>query len=254
MSRRLRESAEYAGDESLIGKGKLLALILARGGSKRLPRKNILPIGGKPLIAWSIEAAQQSKYVDRVVVSSDDDEIAQVAREYGAGVPFIRPRDLAGDTSTSFDAMSHAIRKLEEGGEEYDYVLLLQPTSPLRNYHHIDEAVDLLKQKKADAIVGVTEVEHPVEWVYALSDNLSMDGLMSTSTIHERSQDLPVRYRINGAIYLCQIERMFAEKTILLNKNIYAYKMGRLISVDIDDLDDFKFAEVLMTLERKGQI
>ena len=130
----------------MLNNKTFLAVILARGKSKRLPRKNVLDLSGKPLIAWSIEAGLKSKYIDKLLVSSDDEEVLEIANKFGSDT-LKRPDELAGDTSTSLDAIKHSITIFER----YDYVMLLQPTSPLRNDKHIDEAIELLEQKNADA-------------------------------------------------------------------------------------------------------
>mgnify|MGYP000403183643 CR=1 FL=1 len=223
----------------MIDDGKLLAIIAARGGSKRLPRKNVLDLHGKPMIAWSIQAGLQSKYVDRVVVTTDDEEIADVSRRYGASVPFMRPDDLSSDDATSLDVVRHAVKSL---GESYKYIILLQPTSPLRESKHIDGAVEFLMQKNADGVIGVSEVEHPVEWTNVLSDDLSMNGFLSSDVVGKRSQDFPKRYRINGAIYLCDIEKMLYENTFFMEQGCYAYRMERESSIDVDEEVDFILA------------
>ncbi len=223
----------------MIDDGKLLAIITARGGSKRLPRKNVLDLHGKPMIAWSIQAGLQSKYVDRVVVTTDDEEIADVSRRYGASVPFMRPDDLSSDDAASLDVVRHTVKSL---GESYKYIILLQPTSPLRESKHIDGAVEFLMQKNADGVIGVSEVEHPVEWTNVLSDDLSMNGFLSGDVVGKRSQDFPKRYRINGAIYLCDIEKMLYENTFLMEQGCYAYRMERESSIDVDEEVDFILA------------
>ena len=201
-------------------------------------------LAGKPLIVWSIKAAMESSHVDRVIVSTENDEIAAVARAAGAEVPFQRPTNLATDSASSTDVVEHALRELEKHGDQYGFVLLLQPTSPLRNSDHIDEAVALLQSKNADAVIGVTEVDHPAEWSNTLSDCLSMDGFFGNE-FHARSQDVPVRYRINGAIYLSRVKRLMEEKTLFFPSNVFAYKMNRAVSVDIDTSLDLKLAEIL---------
>jgi len=230
----------------MIGEGCLLAIIPARGGSKRLLGKNILELAGKPLIAWSIEAGTQSKYVDRVVVSTDDESIAKVAREYGADVPFMRPEKLSGDESTTIDALRHTLNELSEQGEEYEYLIILQPTSPLRTKEHIDEAVEQLIQKNADSIIGVTELEHPIEWTNTLPENLSMDEFLSKGINSMRSQDFPMRYRVNGAIYLLRIDMLLRSNTLFFSKNTYAYIFDKTESIDIDDMNDFLIAKTLI--------
>lgn len=225
-------------------KPKVLALIPARGGSRRLPGKNLLELCGEPITVWSIKAAQQSKYVDRIVVSTDSDEIAEVARAAGADVPFMRPNYLASDTASSLDVVKHALNELNQKGQCYEFIVLLQPTSPLRTSKHIDESFELLQSKDADAIVGVTELDHPIELTNRLPDDLSMKGFFTTDS-HLRSQDFPKRYRVNGAIYLVRVESLIKENTIFLSDRIYAYKMDREVSVDIDTPYDLRLADAL---------
>ena len=225
-------------------KPKVLALIPARGGSRRLPGKNLLKLCGEPITVWSIKAAQQSKYVDRIVVSTDSDEIAEVARAAGADVPFMRPNYLASDTASSLDVVKHALNELNQKGQCYEFIVLLQPTSPLRTSKHIDESFELLQSKDADAIVGVTELDHPIELTNRLPDDLSMKGFFTTDS-HLRSQDFPKRYRVNGAIYLVRVESLIKENTIFLSDRIYAYKMDREVSVDIDTPYDLRLADAL---------
>ena len=230
----------------MIGNRRLLAIITARGGSKRLVRKNVLQIAGKSLIAWSIEAGLQSKYVDRVVVSTDDEEIAEISRYHGADIPFMRPLELANDTASSTDVLRHSVRTLEASGDGYEYLLHLQPTSPLRTARHIDEAVELLIQKEANAVIGVTEIGHPIEWASTLPENLSMDGFVSKKNQEKRFQDFPQRYCINGAIYLCKVDSIMKEDGVFFKKGSYAYKMDQMVSVDIDTQKDFMVAETLI--------
>ena len=218
-----------------------LAIIPARGGSKRLPRKNVLDLNGKPLIAYSIEAGLKSKYIDRVVVTSDDEEILAISQKYGA-LTIKRPDELASDIATSFDAIKHTI----ENTKKYDYVILLQPTSPLRNKKHINEAIELLEDKNADAVVSVCEMDHSPLWSNTLDDSLSMEGFLKDEVLNKRSQDLEKYFRLNGAIYICKTEKLLEEESFFLKENIFAYLMERNSSVDIDDKVDFHLAEVLL--------
>lgn len=214
-----------------------LAIIPARGGSKRLPRKNLLDLCGKPLIAWSIEAALKSKYISKVIVSSDDEEILNIAKEYKAD--FIkRPDELASDTATTFDALKHTL----ENVGKYDYVVLLQPTSPLRSEKHIDEAIELLEEKSADAIISVCEMEHSPLWSNILDENLDMSNFLRDEVLNKRSQDLPKYYRLNGAIYICKTEELLENKGFFIKENIFAFKMNKENSIDIDEEIDFIIA------------
>ncbi len=217
-----------------------LAIIPARGGSKRLPRKNVLDLNGKPLIAYSIEAGLNCKYIDRVVVTSDDKEILSVSRKYGADI-ILRPLELSSDTATTFDAIKHTI----ENYKRYDYIILLQPTSPLRNELHINEAIELLEEKNADAVVGVCEMDHSPLWSNTLSSDGNMNQFLKDEVLNKRSQDLEVFYRINGAIYICKTQKLLEEKSFFLKDNIFAYKMDRKSSIDIDEEIDFKIAKIL---------
>ena len=219
-----------------------LAIIPARGGSKRLPRKNVLDLYGKPLIAWSIEAGLKSQYIDAVVVTSDDDEILDISKKFGAET-IKRPDELAGDTATTFDAIKHTIDNLEK----YDYIVLLQPTSPLRDEKHINEAIELLESKNADAAVSVCEMDHSPLWSNTLPEDGSMKGFLRDEVLNKRSQDLEKYYRLNGAIYICKTEKLLKERSFFLKENIFAYVMDRQSSIDIDEEIDFKIAEILMS-------
>jgi len=219
-----------------------LAIILARGGSKRLPRKNILDLNGKPLIAYSIEAGLQSKYIDKVIVSSDDEEILSISKKFGADI-IKRPNKLANDTATSLDAIKHTI----ENTDKYDYIILLQPTSPLRNAKHIDEAIELLEIKKANAIVSICEMDHSPLWSNTLPQDGSMKEFLRDEVVNKRSQDLPKYYRLNGAIYICKTNRLLEEKSFFLKDNIYSFIMDRKSSIDIDEEIDFKIVEVIIS-------
>ena len=210
----------------------------ARGGSKRLPRKNILDLCGKPLISWSIEAALKRKYISKVVVSSDDEEILNISSNFGADI-IKRPYELANDTATTFDTVKHTINNLEK----YDYIVLLQPTSPLRNEKHIDEAIELLEEKQADAIVSVCEMDHSPLWSNTLPKDGNMKNFLRDEVLNKRSQDLEKYYRVNGAVYICKTDKLLENKSFFLKDNIFAYIMDRKSSIDIDEEIDFLFAE-----------
>lgn len=237
----LRRQIESLGMYLMHKEKIFLAIIPARGGSKRLPRKNILDLNGKPLIAWSIEAGLKSKYIDKVVVSSDDNEILDISQKFGVNT-VVRPPELASDTATTFDAIEHTINSLEK----YDYVVLLQPTSPLRESKHIDEAIELLEKKDADAVVSVCEMEHSPLWSNTLDETLSMQGFLRDEVLNKRNQDLEKYYRLNGAIYVCKTKRLLEGKSFFLKDNIFAYVMDRESSVDIDEKIDFQLAQSII--------
>ena len=223
-------------------KDKILAVIPARGGSKRLPNKNILDLAGKPLIVWTIEAALGSRYIDKVVVSSDSDKILNISKSYEVDT-IKRPDELASDTATSYDAIKHTIDVIDN---QFEFVILLQPTSPFRNNNHIDEAIELFIKKQADAVISVVEMSHSPLWSNTLPKDGSMVNFLKTEILNIRSQDLEKYYSLNGAIYICKIDRLFKEKTFFLNSNIFSYKMAKKHSVDIDKEMDLKFAEFMI--------
>ena len=225
---------------------RFLGLILARGGSKRLPRKNVLPMAGKPLLAWTVAAAKAASRLDRVILSTDDDEIAAVGREYGAEVPFTRPPELASDTASGLDVILHALRTLAERGEHYDYVVILQPTSPLRSAQDIDGAIELLLERHADAVVSVCETDHPPEWSNTLPNDRSMAQFYRPGIRSTRSQDLPRSYRLNGAVYVYSCDRALRSGSLNMDDNCYAYIMPRERSVDIDSAIDFEIAQLFL--------
>ena len=214
---------------------KVLALITARGGSKGLPRKNVLEAGGKPLIAWTIEAALNSRSVSQVILSSDDDEIIDIAQRWGCSVPFRRPSHLATDTATSIDVVMHALDEVTG----FDYVILLQPTSPLRTSVDIDAAFARLESEAAQSCVSVSQAGQSPYWMYNLDDRGRLRSLFPSSAIIERRQDLPAVYSLNGAIYIARIDWLRKTKTFVTTESV-AYVMNQRNSLDIDTLDDFE--------------
>jgi CMP-N-acetylneuraminic acid synthetase len=224
---------------------KVIALIPARGGSKRLPRKNLMPLAGKPLLAWTVQAARAARCIDRVILSTDDAQIAAVGRAYGAETPFMRPADLASDDAGTLDVMLHALRTLAAAGENCDLLVVLQPTSPLRCAADIDAAVELLRNKTADAVISVCETEHPPEWSNILPDGLSMADFFRPGIRTRRSQDLPRTFRLNGAIYVYSADRLLHSRSLDMDDNCFAYLMPRERSIDIDDALDFELAQLL---------
>jgi len=225
----------------------ILGLISARGGSKELPRKNIKSLLGKPLIAWTIEQAFASKYLDRVVVSTDDKEIAEISKKFGAEAPFIRPKELASDKAQGIEVVLHAIEWLKKNDKrkQYNLIMLLQPTSPLRATEDIDKAIEFLFLKEAKAIVSVCEVDHHPLWANTLSEDGCMKDFIRQGVLNKNRQELPVFYRLNGAIYLAYCNYVKEQKSFLGEKT-FAYIMPRERSIDIDDEIDFELAEILI--------
>lgn len=226
----------------MINDMQVMAIIPARGGSKRLPNKNILPINGAPLINWTIEAAKKSKYIDKVVVSTDSLEIANISRQSSVQVPELRPVELSTDQATTEDVVFYTIGKYGKGA---DIIVILQPTSPLRDSKHIDNALELLFEKNGTAVVSVTECEHSPLWANTLPNNGNMaDFLRVSSTIN--SQGLETYYRLNGAIYIYKVKELMDSKSMVYNDSTYAYEMPQTDSVDIDNKLDFEWAEFLL--------
>ena len=226
----------------MLGDKKILALIPARGGSKRLPRKNILPMGGKPLIVWTIEASLSSSYIDRTIVSTDNKEIKDISLSSGAEV-VDRPLELSGDEVPTIPVVKHTLSTIQEN---YDYLILLQPTTPLRTKQHIDEAFHTLIRTNADAVISVCESEHSPLWANILPSDGNLKNFRRADIKSVRSQDLPKYHRTNGAIYICEVSRLLEECTFYIKDNIFSYIMDKIYSVDIDDQFDFLIAEALM--------
>ncbi|HCE45631.1 MAG TPA: acylneuraminate cytidylyltransferase [Lentisphaeria bacterium] len=221
-------------------KGKsILAIIPARGGSKGIPRKNIIPVAGKPLIAWTIEEAKKSSHIDRLILSSDNPEIISVARKLGCEVPFRRPAALSTDSSPSIDAVLHALRKVGTG---YDYIILLQTTSPIRSCEDIDGAIEKCISLNADSCVSVVEPKKSPFWTYKTDLKGRLVPLIKRGLV-KRRQDLPQTYCLNGAIYVAKVEWLLKSKS-LIGRNTVPYVMGEINSIDIDsrfelDITDF---------------
>lgn len=219
---------------------KTLALVPARGGSKGIPRKNIKLLAGKPLIAWTIEAALASRLVDAVVVSTEDEEIADIARNFGAQVPFLRPAELARDDTPGIAPVLHALGQLPG----FDSVMLLQPTSPLRTSEDIDECILLAEKLDAPAVVSVNETDAHPYWMYRIGENQHLESLMATESIALRQQ-LPPVYVLNGALYHARVNWLMRNRTFMTAETI-AFVMPPQRSLDIDSLLDWKLAELLV--------
>lgn len=225
---------------------KVLALITARGGSKGLPRKNVLLAGGRPLVAWTVQAALKAEAVDRVILSSEDDEIIAVASAAGCEVPFRRPPELANDQASSMDVVIHALSELPG----YDYVVLLQPTSPLRTSCDIDAAFRSMLDNDAPACVSVTEVEQSPYWMYTLSGDDRLYSVLESQPNFSRRQDLPPVYVLNGAIYIAKIDWLLQTRSFLSPETV-AYKMPKDRSLDIDDETDFqRFIQIIDSTDK----
>ena len=219
-----------------------IAIIPARGGSKRLPGKNIKLLADKPMIAWTIEAALKSNVFDHVFVSTDDQKIADVSKKYGAEVPFLRPAELALDHTSTNDVVTHLVKWFEQkNNQQVTTVTILQPTSPLRNSQHIKDAMQLMTSKESKAVISVCELEYPIQFCNKLGSNNSMDGFVKPENI-KRTQDLEFYYRLNGAIYIFDREYV-GRLNELYSIGTHAFIMPTKFSIDVDTLDDFILAE-----------
>lgn len=224
-------------------KDRVLAIIPARSGSKGLPHKNIKKLDGKPLIAYTIEAAKRSNLFKDIFVSTDSEEYAEISKSFGAIVPFLRDEDLASDNSKMSDVIINVLEKLKMIGKEYDYFMLLQPTSPLRTEEDILNSYNFLKMKNGNSVIAVCEAEHSPLWMNTLSENLCLDDFLESA--NKNRQELEQYYRINGAIYLSNVEYYKKFKNFYKEKS-YAYVMDREKSIDIDTKLDFILAEVIL--------
>jgi len=226
----------------MIDGRSVLAVITARGGSKGVPRKNIRLVGGKPLIAWTIAAGLGSSYIDRLVLSSDDAEIIRVAESWGCEAPFVRPAELARDDTPGIAPVLHAIETLGS----YDYVVLLQPTSPLRSAADIDGCLEHCARSGFSACVSVTEPDKSPYWMYTLDAAGRMQPLMEEGGGFTRRQDLPQVYSLNGAVYVADCRWLERNRTFI-SPETGAYRMPRERSIDIDSETDLAFANFILS-------
>lgn len=228
---------------------KVLAVVPARRGSKGLPLKNIRLLRGKPLLAWPIEAARASRYIDRVIISTEDAEFADIAQQAGADAPFLRPTALAGDTSPSIDFLLHAIDTLAAAGEHYDYLVLLEPTSPLTEASDIDSALQRLvsRQAEADAIVGVTAMTntHPAFAVCIAAGGLIQPYAVPSFGQMPRRQDIESLYSLDGSLYISTISALQCERSFYHQRTL-PYVTPRWKSFEVDDLVDFICIEAIL--------
>lgn len=224
----------------MIDGRSILAVIPARGGSKGVPRKNVRLLAGKPLIAWTIEAALRSQYIDRVVLSSDDQEIIAVARDLGCEVPFVRPAALSGDDAPGIAPVLHALDEISG----YDLMVLLQPTSPLRSTEDIDGAIAFCHQRHAPCCVSVSPPGKSPYWMYTLDEFAHLSPLLGNDVIMRR-QDLPEALALNGAVYVADC-RWLKESRSFITAETVAYRMPAERSFDIDEMIDFEICDALL--------
>jgi N-acylneuraminate cytidylyltransferase/CMP-N,N'-diacetyllegionaminic acid synthase len=235
----------------MINNKKIIAVIPARKGSKGLKGKNIKELCGKPLIAWSIEAALSSKYLDEIVVSTDDKATIDIANKYGASAPFLRPEYLSSDVATTFDVLKHTINFYKnELNKEFDYIVLLEPTSPLRDFSDIDNAVERLIYSDASSIVGIskTEDQNPVFLVNKDKDDF-ISGYVSKDMPSLRRQDVKDIYFFDGSIYISELKSLLDRETFYHNNTI-GFEMPKYKSLEVDDIYDFIMVEAIMKYKK----
>jgi len=225
---------------------KVLCLVTARGGSKGLPGKNIRPLLGKPLIAWSIEAGLRAPSADELLVSTDDEGIAQAAQAAGARVPFIRPAELSGDDASSVDVVMHAIDWLEATGEYFDVVVLLEPTSPLRESVDVEAALDLMVCQRASAVVSVCRAEsiHPA-YMYRRDAGARLQPYLDYHPTGLRRQDIEPLYFLEGSVYASKIDVLRTRRSFYHEDSV-GYEVPRWKSLEIDELNDFLMVEAML--------
>ena len=238
----------------MINGKSVIGIVPARAGSKGLPRKNIAPLCGKPLIAWSIEAGLRSQYIDLVIVSTDSNKIASIAAEYGASVPFIRPAELATDKTPTIDVVIHALEYLHnERKQRFDYTVLLEPTSPLRDEADIDRAIkQLVDNVGASSLVGIsrTEAQNP-EFLVCLSENNFLRGFDQSEIKPVRRQEIKDVYFLEGSIYVSDTKTLITKRTFCHQETLGCI-FPKWKSLEVDDLEDLIMVEALM-LHKKFQ-
>lgn len=225
---------------------KNLAVIPARSGSKGLKDKNIKILNGKPLLVYTIEAAKQSGLFEEIFVSTDSEKYAKIALEWGANVPFMRRDELATDTTSSWEVVKNAIITYQEMGKKFETVALLQPTSPLRTAEDIIAGYNMMKEKDANIVVAVCEVDHSPLWSNILPQDLSFINFINQDLVNKPRQKLPTYYRVNGALYIAKTEYLMSANNNIYADKSFAFVMSKEHSVDIDDELDFVIAEALI--------
>jgi CMP-N-acetylneuraminic acid synthetase len=227
---------------------QVLGVIPARGGSKGVPRKNIRPVNGKPLLQYTAEAALQAKRLSRVILTTDDEEIASVGRRCGLEVPFLRPAQLSADDTPTLPVLQHAVRWLENQGVVYDAVCLLQPTSPMRSPGEIDRCIDLLESSGADSVITVRRVpdDFNPHWVYFADDNGLLHLSTGESSPVKRRQELPPAYHRDGSVYVVR-HHVLMHQNSLYGERVCGYSSTSELWVNIDTPDDLERASAVLS-------
>lgn len=226
------------------GNSKILGIIPARGGSKGIPYKNIISVCGKPLIAYTIESSLKSKYITRTVVSSEDEKILKIASDFGANI-IRRPKKLSTDKATSESVIQDALKQLKSKGEEFDLIILLQPTSPLRDESDIDNSVEYFLKSDATALISAYEPLHHPYKSFKVNNKGFLEGIINNEYPFKIRQNLPIVYNANGAIYIIYVKN-FIQKNKLFTEKTIPYIMPIDKSVDIDSINDLRLVENLI--------
>lgn len=223
---------------------RILGLITARGGSKGIPGKNIKNLGGKPLLAYVAQDAKASRLLDRLVISTDDEQIAKVATDFGIEVPFIRPADLAQDHTPTLDVIAHCLVELQNQGEEFDAVCLLQPTSPFKPEGYIDHCINKFIQSNADCLITVLKVPHHFNphWVFEENTNGILRIATGEDVLIPRRQDLPKAYYRDGSIYIFKKDNIFKQRAIVHGRTTFEISDARYYC-NLDNQEDWRLAE-----------
>lgn len=225
-----------------MSKHKVIAIIPARKGSKGLPKKNIKPLGNKPLIAWTIESALKTDFICKTVVTTDCEEISKIAKKYGAEVPFIRPENLSSDTATTSDVIKHAISAIDE---DFDILVLLQPTSPFRTEVDINNAFEIYNNSYPSSVVSVVKADKSPYWYFSRGTDSKIKPLLSINEQYSRRQELPETFLLNGAIYIVNVNKFLSSGKFIFDDSL-SYLMCKESSIDIDDIMDFKLAQLTL--------
>jgi len=232
---------------------KCIAIIPARGGSKRIPRKNIKDFNGKPLIAYSIEVAIRTKLFDRVIVSTDDEEIAEIAKKYGAEVPFFRPKELSGDFTSTGDVINHAIKYFEKQGERIEYFCTIYATAPLLKKEYLIEAYNKLKSSSAVNAFSCTSMPFPIQRAFKILESNRCEMFWPENYML-RSQDLVESYQDAGQFYWTnRIREKNIDNSVMFSKNSLPIILPRYLVQDIDTLEDWKRVELMYEVVNRSE-
>lgn len=231
----------------MINGNTVLAIIPARAGSKGILNKNIKQLNGKPLIGWTIDEVIKSNYLDKIIVTTDSNEIAEIANKHGAETPFIRSKELSDDVTTGNDVIIHTLKWFDEYGSKYDFFVYLQPTSPLRKTVHISEALEMLaKDTRATSVVSVCESKRHPFWMKKIDNDGYLDDFLEPIEAYPNRQDLPKVYFPNGAIY-ATTWNIYLEDESFYKRRCLPYVMDEYTSIDLDTLSDWEYVEYLLS-------